>query len=368
MSTTRGWRRTSVALAAIVGLVAAGCGSDEPEETAEPTETETDEPADATDGTAEGEQAAGEGGECEELEPMKIGYTASGAMFTDVFVAKDMGFYEDHCIDAELIQLNSSSQLVPALVSGDVDIAAGDGTAFARSVLNGLEVTMVAVSNGNNILEFWADEEYEELPDLVGKKVGMTGPGSLGDTTFNLILEEFYPDLERDDFDHIALQGLAAMVAALESDAVEVVGILPPLGVQTRDSGHHVIFDASQMEHIASGTVATDTYLADNRDLVVRAVAATQDALEFIFDEENRDAVSEVIGKYSEVEELELNQYANDYFLPGWIPDMEIPMDTLEKMFEIAIEQEDLDVPDLDVTQYVDADVASEAAALEPGS
>lgn len=319
--------------------------------------------AGGSSGTAEtSSEGAGGGGE---LEPLKIGFTATGGQFADMYVAKEMGFFEDYGIDAELQQLKSSSVLVPAVVSGDVDIAGGDGVAAARSILAGIDVRVVAASVGKNTLEWWADEDIEDIYDLVGKRIGITSPGSLSDISLDRVIAE-YPDLERSDFQVVNLEGLSAMIAALESDAVDAITIVPPLGTQTRGTGHHRVLDTSDMPHLGVGYVVNPEYLEENRDLVERTVAALLDAHEFIQDANNREAVAEAIGKYSQIEDQELNLYAYDYYVDGeiYIPDMEVPVDTLELMFQLVVDKEGGSLDDVDIPSYVEDSVVKDAQKL----
>lgn len=315
---------------------------------------------DDSDTQQAGEQAEADGSGAV---PVKIGYTSTGGQFADMYVAEEAGFFEEYGIDAELIRLQSSSTLVPAVVSGDVDMAGGDGVAAARSILAGIDVKVVAASVGTNTLEWWADEDVEDIYDLVGKKIGITSPGSLSDLSLDRVLEQ-YPDLERDDFEVVNLEGLSAMIAALESDAVDAITIVPPLGTQTRETGHHRMLDTSDMDHLGVGYVVEPGYLEDNREVVVKVVAALLDAHEYIQDPANREEVAEYIGQYSEIEDEELNLYAYDYYIDNgvYIPDMQVPMDTLQTMFDLVIEKEGGSVDD--ISAFVDDSVVEEAQQL----
>ena len=317
----------------------------------------------ACGGDGDTEQTSEQGENGSDSVSVTVGYTATGGQFADMYVAYEAGFFEEYGIDAELLRLQSSSTLVPAVVSGDVDIAGGDGVAAARSILAGIDVKVVAGSVGTNTLEWWADEDVEDIYDLVGKKVGITAPGSLSDLSLDRVLDE-YPDLSRDDFEVVNLEGLSAMIAALESGAVDTITIVPPLGAQTQDTGHHRVLDTSDMDHLGVGYVVSPSYLEENRDVVVKVIAALLDAHEYIQDPANREEVAEYIGKYSEIEDQELNLYAYDYYVDNevYIPDMKVPMDTLQLMFDLVIEQEGGSVDD--ISAYVDDDVVEEAQQL----
>jgi len=351
-------RSKMAAVAVGLALVITACGGSDT--SAPPQPAPTPAPAAPTGPTAADF-------ECNGLTKLKVGYTATGGMFTDLFVAKELGFFEDWCLDVELIQLQSSSVLVPAVISGEVDIASGDGSAAARSVIAGLDVRILAASNGSNILEWWGLEEYKSVRDLVGKTIGITAPGSLSDTSLYRVFQDdpALAGLSRDDFEIVNLAGLGAMVAALESGAVQAITILPPLGVQTRATGHHVIYDTRYMDHLASTTVVNPAFMAGNGETIVRYLAATMDALAYTADTANRTEVAITAGRYANVDSISLNEYAYDYFLEGWLLDMEVPIETLQKMFQVVFDVEGSgQLSDIDFDKIVETSFLREAQEL----
>lgn len=353
------WPRAAAAAIALA-LVVSACGGSDTSVTPEPAATPAPSPVEPTGPTAADF-------ECNDLTSLKVGYTATGAMFTDLFVAKELGFFEDWCLDVELLQLQSSSVLVPAVISGEVDIAAGDGSAAARSVIAGLDVRILAASNGSNILEWWGLEEYKSVRDLVGKTIGITSPGSLSDTSLYRVFQDdpSLAGLSRDDFEVVNLAGLGAMVAALESGAVQAITILPPLGVQTRASGHHVIYDTRYMNHLASTTVVNPSFMDGNGETIVRYLAAVMDALEYTVDTANRTEVAITAGRYANVDSISLNEYAYDFFLEGWLVDLEVPVETLEKMFQVVFDVEGKgQLSDIDFDKIIETSYLSEAQEL----
>lgn len=354
---TSSWSRRA-ALAVVLALTVAACGGSDTSAPPQPVPAPAPVPS-------EGPTAADF--DCSGLTPLKVGYTATGGMFTDLFVAKDLGFFEDWCLDVDLVQLQSSSVLVPAVISGEVDIAVGDGSAAARSVIAGLDVRILAASNGSNILEWWGLEEYTSVRDLVGKTIGITAPGSLSDTSLYRVFQEDpeLAGLSRSDFEIVNLAGLGAMVAALESGAVQAITILPPLGVQTQASGHHVIYDTRYMDHLASTTVVNPAFMSGNGDTIVRYLAAVMDALAFVADTSNRTEASVTSGRYANVDSISLNEYAYDFFLPGWILDMEVPIETLEAMFQVVFDVEGSgQLSDIDFDTIVESSFLRQAQEL----
>lgn len=74
--------------------------------------------------------------------------SASGAGF---YIAKEKGYFEDYNIDVEFAVFSNSDEMLPALASGDVDIAGGVSTAsFFNAIAQGIDVKIIA-DKGHNV-------------------------------------------------------------------------------------------------------------------------------------------------------------------------------------------------------------------------
>ena len=70
---------------------------------------------------------------------------ASGAGF---YIAKEKGYFEDYNIEVEFAQFANSDEMLPALASGDVDIAGGVSTAsFFNAIAQGIDVKICLIVN-----------------------------------------------------------------------------------------------------------------------------------------------------------------------------------------------------------------------------
>lgn len=125
----------------------------------------------------------GEGGteECEELDDVRVQLQwVAQSQFAGYFVAKDLGFYEDECLDVEILE--GAVEIVPqtVLATGGAEF----GLAWVPKALvsreQGADIVNVAqVFERSGTLEVsFADSGIESPEDWAGKTVGNWGFGN----------------------------------------------------------------------------------------------------------------------------------------------------------------------------------------------
>jgi NitT/TauT family transport system substrate-binding protein len=159
-------------------LVTAACGDDDD------TSSGTDAPA-GTEAPAGSEAPSGTdggaGGECESLTPVSLQLQwVTQAQFAGYYAAVDQGFYEDQCLDVEILE--GGVEIVPQtqLASGAADFAIAWVPKALASIEQGAGITNISqvFQRSGTLQVSWADSGITEPADLEGKKVGNWGFGN----------------------------------------------------------------------------------------------------------------------------------------------------------------------------------------------
>jgi NitT/TauT family transport system substrate-binding protein len=259
--------------AAGLALALAGCGSGSP--AAAPAPSASDAPV-------------------KDMTPisMKIGYTAIGAAYSDLYICEDEGVFTKNGLDVELVFLNSSSQLVPALASGSVDVGAGVARTTAAGVMKGIDLRYIALPIPVYYMEMWGNKAIKSPADLKGKKIGLSSPGSLGDASVDAWLKEMgWTDK---DVQKTFLKSSTAEVTALKQGAVDAIVTQPPTGTQTRDFGAVKIMDFTKYDAAANAYHVTGKYLEANKEAITRFVKSEVDCLAMLH-QDKKKAVASII-------------------------------------------------------------------------
>jgi ABC-type nitrate/sulfonate/bicarbonate transport system substrate-binding protein len=135
--------------------------------------------------------AAPAAGSCGELKKVVFGYSTVGAMAAGSWMAKEIGAYEKHGIDAELIYISSGPTVIQALLGGDLfgGIAATNATIAAS--LRGAPLVSVLSTANRPYHRLFVQPEINDIHELKGKVLGITRFGSVTDNLTRILLRKY---------------------------------------------------------------------------------------------------------------------------------------------------------------------------------
>jgi len=112
-----------------------------------------------------------------QLTPIKISYATTSGIRLPLWIAEEARLYEKYGLEAKLINIPSGNTAISALVSGEVDIVSGSGSASIVAAGRGLPVVIIG-SFGSTTYKLVASPG---VTDLRGKVVGTSRIGSTTD-------------------------------------------------------------------------------------------------------------------------------------------------------------------------------------------
>jgi NitT/TauT family transport system substrate-binding protein len=229
-------------------------------------------------------------------------------------VAKQLGFFEQEDIDAEIVTTGSGSRAMAAVIGGDAQIYVGPPASVFRVRTKAIDMVVfgaVMTQFGGSFVTSgsWAkqhgiaeDSPYpEKLKALKGARVAVTAAGSAGDQMTRFLAREAGLDPDQ-DMSIGALGTADAMTAALSEGNIDIF-VHGPTAAESaiRNHGAVMYLNTSRGEvpglsgffHV--GLIARDAWLKKSGDLPVRVLRAVQKALDVMHDPEQtaqaRDSV-----------------------------------------------------------------------------
>lgn len=247
------------------------------------------------------------------LQTLKLGLGApeSSAVNVPYYYGEDQGIFLKHGIELQAQNLTPTAA-VAAMLNGDVDIAM-DGEAVVSGIATSRKGKVIYAA-GTNPLQLWAREPLN-LPDLRGKVVAATTPGGTIDTALKrvLISADLTPG---EDVQLTYLQTAPAAFHALQGGQVDAALLSPPSTVQAAKSGLHLI-PANVSDEAAPAVAGVNgDFVAKNRDVVKRFVAAVAEATQSARD--NPDDATAAFAKRNQSANTELLSGAVEAFVPAW--------------------------------------------------
>lgn len=284
------------------------------------------------------------------LLPLKIGYTAAGAGYADLYDGVDYGIFKQHGLNVSIVRLNTSAQLVAGLASNSVQIGVGVAADSATAILKGAKLKFVAMSEPTYNLEMWASPSIQTVNDLKGKKIALTSPNSEGDYGLTALLQAH--GMSRSDVQSDYVQSAAAEVAALDSGAVSAILTQPPQGTSTRQKGAHRLASLASLPFPLGTYTVQSSYLSANHDLVKKFVDAEAEALRYL--PGHATETEAAIKKYTGENDASLDQYAYQFFLSVWAKTPQVQPNLIQQGFQEAAAKANTTAP-TDVSQYIDS-------------
>ncbi len=270
------------------------------------------------------------------LTSVTIGYVPV-SVYAPLFVAKELGYYEEFGLDVTLTPNTGGSDLIALTAAGNLDIsAAGAGPAFWNANSQDLPITVIAPGHQEGspvatplMISRAACESgaITTVADLTGKRVSVNAPGG---TEFWLGSALATAGLTIDDVSEQFLPFPEA-IAALDSGAIDAAMIGEPLATQAELDGFAVrLLPDFPVQGVQPTTIiANDDFLVNHPDAATGFVAAYLKASRALSSDGFKDpAVLAIIEQYTGVP-ADLVRLAMQ---PIYQPDGAISFDTLDQL------------------------------------
>lgn len=244
---------------------------------------------------------------------LNIGQISNSVAFFPLFVAEEKGYFKDESIKlGDRPRLGTGAKVAAALKSGSIDLGAGvltDAFNLAQSdpsarVLSSLVTEYYVDIVAGKSLDVSDGASLEERTKaLVGKKIGITGPGSGTEA----LIAHLFDGIGRKAKTDATLVNLGSAatsaIGALKSGRVDALSFFQPIGQQAEADGAGRILispaagDVPDMKGALHGVVfSTDELLKKKSDEVAGFQSAMKRAQADIHGDE--DKVRELLEKY----------------------------------------------------------------------
>lgn len=257
--------------------------------------------------------AGGRGGS-DDAAVLNVGQISDSIAFFPLYVAEENGYFDDEGVNlGERPRLGTGAKLAAALTSGSIDVAAGVIT-DAFNLHENDDTTRIT---GSLVTEYYVDiivgEDYdgpgadapleERVKSLVGKNIGITGPGSGTEA----LVTYLFGTIDKDPSQDATLVNLGGSttgaIGALSEGQVDALAFFQPVGqmAETQDVGEIYISpqrgDIPDMAGQLHGALfSTTTALEAKTEQIEGFNKAIDSALGFIAD--NPDDAAKLLKTY----------------------------------------------------------------------
>ncbi|HEY7321044.1 MAG TPA: ABC transporter substrate-binding protein [Candidatus Binatia bacterium] len=226
--------------------------------------------------------------------PLKVGYASITGNRIPLWATQDREFFARHGLQTELIFIASSSQGMPALLSGQIPIYSGSLETAAQAAAAGADLIVLASSEPTQY-KLIVQPGIKSATDLKGKKVGIDRVGGASYYATRRMLAKL--GLKPDDVEYMQVVGggnqrVAAFRSGILSAVASTVERFERAGIP-----YNALADATEMgiRIIGNAYVTTGAFRDHNRDTVQRFITALVEGTQWVKNPKNRTAVLDVV-------------------------------------------------------------------------
>jgi ABC-type nitrate/sulfonate/bicarbonate transport system substrate-binding protein len=213
------------------------------------------------------------------LSPVRIGYVSRSILDMPYVIARDRGFFREEGLEPELIFIRAG--LTPqVLLAGGVDFATATGTGISAAV-SGADLRLILALTDRPSFDLIALPSITNIQQLRGKKVGVSGVGSLAEILARQILIANHIPPEQVTL--LPLGSSDVTYIALKAGAIDATMLQIPQKFFALDEGFRKLAAGADVYRaVMGGLTTTKATLTERPELVSKTIRATTRAVRFI--------------------------------------------------------------------------------------
>jgi len=268
------------------------------------------------------------------------------------WVALDKGYFREYGLNIDYKTFSTGLELAIAMARGDIDVALACIGPLIVIRSRGAPIKLIAMThlNGYAIV---ASEGIDDIRDLNGKIVSVSGPGSPTWLLLNLV---------RDNYNlNVQTRKMPPFIAvnALLSNQVDASSLPEHYVTLVYKMGAHILIRSQDIwsNMPGSGVSVTEDFLNKHRDEVTYIVKALAKAIEFI--KNNPIEASRIVAKYLATDPgiMEESMKYLNYTI-------KINITNIEKYVNYLVEYGAIEAP-IDIQSFIELDILYEVVENE---
>ena len=267
-------------------------------------------------------------------------------------VARDQGFYAEHGVEVEDVQVQNSSALVQAVASGSANAGIALGDNVIRAVDDGAPVIIVGGLIQKTALRLYGAPGVTCPVDVEGTQVTA---GAVEGGTYDLMLYMLQQEgVDTSTLTPVAIANSRDRVVAMENGQVQGALLIPPFDTIAEEAG--AVFLGWLDEYwLETPAIVNTDWAQENPEAAAGWTRGLAEAARFFADPANKDAVVASLVAYTNVEE-HVAEAAYDFIHPNEVfsPDLSVPPESLTNIVRFGTDVRGEEMGDFDPEKYLD--------------
>jgi NitT/TauT family transport system substrate-binding protein len=202
---------------------------------------------------------------------MKVPYAALSPTYAPLWIAEQGGYFRKYGLEVQPVYISAGSVIVPALLSGQVEIANMSSAPALTAWARGAELSAVGVTSNRLLHVVMTRGAIKKPEELKGKRLGSDRYGSLSDLVLREALRHHHLVPDRD----VAIMqtgGLPERLGALKAGAIDGAILTGDTAFHAEKLGFHTVIDLSQLpiQYPGSTIIVSKSLLQTKREVLKR--------------------------------------------------------------------------------------------------
>src|SRR6185436_15955521 len=247
--------------------------------------------------------------------PVKItiGYGGELGYQAPIWIAHELKFFAKYGMISELVRIAGGARSTAALLANALQLSQSAGVAPVQANLAGADLVIIATSTNRPTVSIVGQPKTVKKPqDLVGKTVGLVGPGEMNTFFFLNALERW--GIDPKSVTVLAIPGTQPRLAAVVAGTTAATVLAPPFSFEAEK------YNLTQLANFATGTdpfpqsglVVRKELLKANRDLVKRMLTAYVEAIHVLKTDPDRSLP--IMKKYMRITDEVIARRSYEYY------------------------------------------------------
>ncbi len=214
------------------------------------------------------------------LTKITAGYGGELGYQAPLWIAHELKFFAKQGMTSELVRIAGGARSTAALLANALQLSQSAGVAPVQATLAGGDLVIIATSTNRPTVSIVGQPKTVKKPqDLVGKTVGLVGPGEMNTFFFLSALERW--GIDPKSVTVLAIPGTQPRLAAVIAGTIDATVLAPPFSFEAEKYNLTSLADfaTGSDSFPQSGLVVRKELLRMNRDLVKRMLTAYVEAI-----------------------------------------------------------------------------------------
>jgi len=245
-----------------------------------------------------------------------IAYPTTSSQFAPLWFAKDVGIYQKHGLDPELVYIRGFN-LIQGMVAGEVQLAQTSIAGALLGILRGADIRFIAITAKIFPYTLVTAKNIKTAEDLRNGKIAINRLADVSEIASRIALRKLGMNPDK-DITMLQVGGSPQRLAALQSGSVQAAALDFMSGIKMRKEGYNVLARLN-LNYPYLGLLASGKFMKENPTVTENFVKAFVESVARF--RKNREEGIRVISKYMKSNEMDLVTEAYDFIAKDFYAD-----------------------------------------------